>query len=81
MNGLKAAYFEERSGNVRLAINQLNEYFNKERTESDVPVLPVGTSFQMRAWKEFFGQDPVIPCIYAKRRLKNRSDLLTWFEP
>lgn len=52
MDGLKASYVEEKSDNVLLAMNQLNEYFNKERTEFNVPVLPVGTSFQRLVWKE-----------------------------
>ncbi len=31
---------------------QINEYFNKERTTFDVPLQLVGTPFQMSVWKE-----------------------------
>ena len=31
-------------------IAQLDEYFAGERTEFDVPLDPVGTEFQLRAW-------------------------------
>ena len=58
---------DEREGRVRLdeatgggpdadrvladARRQLEEYFAGERTEFDVPLDPVGTEFQLRAWE------------------------------
>lgn len=34
------------------AEKQLNEYFNGTRCEFDLPLLPQGTDFQMRVWRE-----------------------------
>ena len=50
--GLEADYFEEETETIRLAKNQLTEYFNKERKEFDIPLLLVGTSFQKSVWGE-----------------------------
>jgi methylated-DNA-[protein]-cysteine S-methyltransferase len=35
---------------LRVAVDQLTEYFAGERTEFDVPLAAVGTAFQHRAW-------------------------------
>jgi len=34
------------------AVAQLGEYFSGRRTEFDLPIDPVGTDFQRRAWRE-----------------------------
>lgn len=52
LDGLKAYYIEEETDTLQFAINQLNEYFNGTRTEFNVPLLPVGTSFQKSVWEE-----------------------------
>lgn len=47
------AYFEE--GNTTVisnAIHQLEEYFSGDRTDFDIPLLMLGTSFQKRVWNE-----------------------------
>lgn len=33
-------------------LTELNEYFNKERTEFSVPIHLIGTEFQIRVWQE-----------------------------
>ncbi len=50
--GLEADYFEEETETIRLAKNQLTEYFNKERKEFDIPLVLVGTTFQKSVWGE-----------------------------
>ena len=35
---------------IAVAVGQLTEYFDGERTEFDVPLDPVGTEFQRAAW-------------------------------
>ena len=32
-------------------IQQLNEYFNNERTNFDLPLAPIGTPFQQKVWQ------------------------------
>lgn len=32
--------------------NQLNEYFNKQRKDFEVPLQMIGSSFQIKCWKE-----------------------------
>ncbi|WP_118949971.1 methylated-DNA--[protein]-cysteine S-methyltransferase [Taibaiella helva] len=36
----------------RLAVQQLDEYFNGKRTAFDIPLSPSGTSFQEAVWRE-----------------------------
>jgi methylated-DNA-[protein]-cysteine S-methyltransferase len=52
LNGLDAYFREEKTDAIRLAGNQLNEYLEGNRTEFDIPLLPVGTPFQKRVWEE-----------------------------
>ena len=51
-DGLDAVYMYEKSEVIQAAVNQLEEYFNKERTAFDVPLLLVGTNFQKEVWNE-----------------------------
>ena len=37
---------------LKKAVQQLNEYFNKERTEFSLQLAPKGTEFQQKVWKE-----------------------------
>ena len=37
---------------IDIAAEQLDEYFAGEREEFSVPLLPVGTDFQQRVWRE-----------------------------
>ncbi|MEY8686461.1 methylated-DNA--[protein]-cysteine S-methyltransferase [Bacteroides sp. AN502(2024)] len=48
--GLKACYEESTSEVIQEAIQQLDEYFNGERTVFEVPLLFVGTDFQKSVW-------------------------------
>lgn len=36
----------------RVAERQLSEYFTGTRTEFDIPIRPVGTSFQLAVWEQ-----------------------------
>lgn len=48
---LKAGYEEAPSPVVEEAVRQLDEYFRKERTVFDVPLLFAGSDFQKRVWR------------------------------
>ncbi|MDL2227402.1 methylated-DNA--[protein]-cysteine S-methyltransferase [Odoribacter sp. OttesenSCG-928-L07] len=49
---LKSEYVEENSDVIQIAISQLEEYFNKQRTQFDIPFLMIGTEFQKSVWDE-----------------------------
>ncbi|MCU4156291.1 methylated-DNA--[protein]-cysteine S-methyltransferase [Carboxylicivirga sp. A043] len=49
--GLNADYKKESSVIIDQAIQQLEDYFNGERTTFDLPLLFVGTDFQKKVWK------------------------------
>lgn len=45
--------FEEKESSlIKEAAKQLDEYFNRKRKEFDLPVIPHGTEFQKKVWKE-----------------------------
>lgn len=48
---LDAGYEEGMSDMVQEAAGQLDAYFRHERIAFDVPLLAVGTDFQMRVWR------------------------------
>ena len=56
---IKSLYFRDELGETDLntppvmqeCINQLDEYFKKERTDFDLPLSAEGTEFQHRVWK------------------------------
>ncbi len=48
---LQANYAEEDSAIVEETKSQLGQYFNRERTRFDLPLLMVGTDFQKRVWQ------------------------------
>lgn len=48
--GLKADYVEEESDVLKLAREQLDEYFQGLRQTFDLPLLMVGTAFQKSVW-------------------------------
>ena len=48
--GCNAQYLEENSDTIQQTINQLEEYFNKERVQFDIPFLLIGTDFQKNVW-------------------------------
>jgi methylated-DNA-[protein]-cysteine S-methyltransferase len=50
--GLDATYAEAETELVRRTADQLGEYFRGNRTEFDLPLLPVGTPFQKKVWEE-----------------------------
>ena len=49
---LNAVYEEGNSALIEQAREQLSQYFAKERTEFDVPLLLAGTDFQKQVWEE-----------------------------
>lgn len=51
-DGLKAEYVEDTSPVILSAIQQLEEYFKKERTSFDLPLLLIGSEFQKKVWNE-----------------------------
>jgi len=42
---------EGRNATLNLAIKQLDEYFNKQRTEFELPLILAGTDFQKQIWQ------------------------------
>jgi methylated-DNA-[protein]-cysteine S-methyltransferase len=51
LKGLNAEFIEKDSDIIEETINQLDEYFNLERKEFDIPLLTVGTPFQKSVWE------------------------------
>ncbi len=49
---LQAAYSIASSEIIETALRQLNEYFNRERTVFDLPLLFIGTDFQKEVWNK-----------------------------
>jgi len=49
--GLDAEYIEQDDEILQKTRVQLNEYFNCERREFDIPLLMVGTEFQKNVWE------------------------------
>ena len=49
---LNADYVEGSSEVIKMAEQQLNEYFLHQRHEFDIPLLFVGTDFQKKVWNE-----------------------------
>ena len=60
LRGLDVNFKEEETDLHRIVMNQLNEYFNGERKEFEIPLLMIGTPFQKSVWQELlkipFGQ-------------------------
>lgn len=50
--GLQAEFKLEETGFLNEAKSQLNEYFAKERTTFDLPLLFVGSDFQKSVWEK-----------------------------
>ncbi len=50
-NGLKAEFEAGETSVIKLAKNQLNEYFEGKRREFDIPLHLVGTDFQQTVWQ------------------------------
>lgn len=48
--GLNAKYKADNSDLIQTTIKQLEEYFCKERTVFDIPLVFVGTDFQKQVW-------------------------------
>lgn len=49
---LSAVYREQPSETILLAARQLDEYFARQRTRFDIPLLFTGTDFQRTVWNE-----------------------------
>ena len=47
---LNAQYSEGDSDIIQKTICQLNEYFNRQRNQFDIPLLLIGTEFQKSVW-------------------------------
>ena len=58
--GLKTGMLEAASEVVNRTIQQLNDYFNRQRNTFEIPLLVVGSDFQRNVWDELlkipFGQ-------------------------
>ncbi len=50
LQNLQACYEEKTSDTIEKAVRQLDEYFNRERTTFDIPLLFIGTEFQKNVW-------------------------------
>lgn len=48
---LKAEFAEGTSPVIEQTIEQLSEYFKGERKTFDLPLMPVGTDFQLKVWR------------------------------
>jgi len=59
-SNLKAVYVEQTSEIIKECKKQLDEYFNKERKNFDIPLLLVGSDFQKNVW------DALIKIPYGK---------------
>ena len=75
LQGVLQAPYEVRASEViTKAVTQLDEYFARERTTFDIPLLFIGTDFQKRVWSELLkiravaganGANPIsifVPC-------------------
>jgi methylated-DNA-[protein]-cysteine S-methyltransferase len=49
-SGLQAEFVEHDDDILKTARDQLDEYFNGDRKEFDIPLLMVGTAFQKSVW-------------------------------
>ena len=49
---LNAQYAIENSEVITQTISQLDEYFSRQRTTFDIPLLLIGTEFQKSVWNE-----------------------------
>ena len=52
LQGLNAYFKEEETITIQFAQNQLDEYLNGDRSEFDIPLQMVGTTFQQGVWNE-----------------------------
>lgn len=50
-SNLKAIYVEETNNIIEECKKQIDEYFNMERKEFDIPLLLVGSAFQKTVWE------------------------------
>jgi methylated-DNA-[protein]-cysteine S-methyltransferase len=50
LKALNATFIEQNTSIIEETINQLDEYFNLERKEFNIPLLMIGTSFQQSVW-------------------------------
>jgi len=50
--GLNASFLEGETTVAETVKHQLNEYFSSDRTDFDIPLLMVGSSFQKSVWDE-----------------------------
>ncbi|WP_038247637.1 methylated-DNA--[protein]-cysteine S-methyltransferase [Ghiorsea bivora] len=50
--GLSVTYIEEDTAVLQQARQELDEYFNRQRQNFNIPLLMVGTDFQKQVWRE-----------------------------
>lgn len=62
---LQAEYRSGTDDVLAMAARQLDEYFAGRRQEFDVPLLPVGTDFQLAVWRELLTIPYGEICTYA----------------
>ncbi len=51
LKSLNTVFIEKNTPIIEETINQLDEYFNLERKEFDIPLLMLGTPFQQSVWE------------------------------
>lgn len=54
-SGLNAEYVKGETNIISETKKQLNQYFEKERKEFDIPLLLIGSDFQKQVWKVLQG--------------------------
>ena len=76
-NELNADFEEAETSAIQIAQQQLNEYFNGERTAFDIPLQMVGTTFQKSIWDELlkipYGKTETY--LGISRRIKNEKTI------
>ena len=69
-NELNARFIESDSEIINETIKQLNEYFNKQRTNFELPLLFTGTDFQKNVWKELQNIPYGVTSTYSELSIK-----------
>jgi len=66
IKGLMAEFVEQDAPVLEETRTQMNEYFKRERTSFDIPLLMVGTSFQKQVWQGLMAIPYGVTCSYLE---------------
>ena len=80
-NLLNADYKEGKSDIIQEAARQLDEYFKRERTTFDIPILFTGTDFQKKVWHKLLAKRLDIPNAVRAVANANGANALSIFVP